>query len=247
MSDFWDFYLCRVAGEPASIFLDMEVGQSGPVSGFDKTAYVLVWMKSPRPDGLSSQDEFDALVAIEEALEAEIDRSGSSVYVGRNTSAGRRDFYFYTRDEDAFRASASSALSQFGDYRVEIGLRPDENWEVYFGFLYPDADQRQVMANRGVIAALGENGDDCSRPRLIDHLIIVGERTHANALARALMERGFKLKVGTPTQQEDRRWCVEFEKAEAPVEIDETTLMLSRLAVEHGGEYDGWGCLTLSG
>ena len=246
MSDEWDFYACRVDGEPASIFLDMGVGRSAPISDFDKNAYIRVWMKTPRPDGLSSQEEYDTLVAIEEALEAAFGPTDSTLYVGRNTSSGCRDFYFYTRDQDDFRASASSAMSNFSDYKTEIGVRPDENWGVYFDFLYPNSDQKQVMANRGVIEALGKNGDDCSRPRHIDHLIIVGDRTQADAIDRAVTGRGFKLKAGTPTEQADAQWWVEFEKPEAPLEIDETTVMLSRLADEHAGEYDGWGCEAVS-
>ena len=133
-------------------------------------------------------------------------------------------------------------MSGFGDCRTEIGIRPDEKWATYFDFLYPNGDQKQAMANRGVIEALGKHGDDCQAPRQIDHLIIVGDREQANAFARMVSGHGFKLKAGSPSEQSDARWWVEFDKVEAPVEIDDTTIMLSRLAREHGGEYDGWGC-----
>ena len=58
MSDEWDHYLCRVDGEAASIFLDMGIGKSAPIPGFNETAYLRLWMNNPRPDGLSSQEEF---------------------------------------------------------------------------------------------------------------------------------------------------------------------------------------------
>lgn len=242
MSEEWDFYPCLVDGEPASIFLDMGIASSAPIFGFDSGAYLRVWMNRPRPDGLSSQEEYDTLVAIEEALEAEIGRSGTTMYVGRNTSGGCRDFFFYTSNEAAFRASASAAISRFADYRSEIGVRLDEKWRAYFDFLYPNSDQKQRMANRGVIEALGRHGDDCRTPRQIDHLIIVGDREQADALARTVSGHGFQLKPGSPSKQSDTEWLIEFDKVEAPVEIDETTIMLSRLAREHSGEYDGWGC-----
>jgi hypothetical protein len=38
MSDEWNSYRCRVDGQPASIFLDMGIRQSAPVSGFDQGA-----------------------------------------------------------------------------------------------------------------------------------------------------------------------------------------------------------------
>ena len=242
MSEEWDYYRCRVDDEPASIFLDLGIAQSAPVPGFNEAAYVRLWMNNPRPDGLSSQEEFETLVSIEDALKAEIGHSDTTIYVGRNTSSGRRDFFFYTKDAAALRVSVSAALAQFGDYKAEIGIRPDESWGVYFNFLYPNDSQKQVMANRGVIQALGNEGDDGRTPRQVDHLILVETRELAEALARLVSGLGFTLKPETPFEREDGEWGVEFDKIEAPVEIDETTIMLSKLAREHGGDYDGWGC-----
>lgn len=246
MSDEWGFYMCLVDGEPASIFLDMGIARSAPIPGLEKLAYLRVWMNSPRPDGLSSQEEYDTLVAIEDALEAEIGRGGATVYVGRNTSGGRRDFFLYTSDETALRASTSAALSRFVGYRAEFGCREDENWSVYFDFLYPNGAQKQVMANRGVIASLAGRGDDGHTPRPIDHLILVGDRGRAQALSRILLAHGYRLKAGSPSEHQDGRWGIEFERIEAPAEIDDTTVMLSGLAEEHGGDYDGWGCVVVS-
>jgi regulator of RNase E activity RraB len=241
MTDEWDFYFLRVDDEPASIFIDMGIARSAPMPGFDKAAYLRVWMNNPRPDGLSSQEEYEALVALEEAVTVAVEKSGSTAYVGRNTSSGRRDFFFYTREDAAFMECVSAALSKFAEYKTEIRTRADPDWNVYLDFLYPNADEKQRMANRGVIEALGKHGDDGRAPRQIDHLIIVGDRQQADRLARAVTGHGFALKPGTPTEQPDALWWVEFHKVEAPVEIDEATIMLSRLAREHDGEYDGWG------
>ena len=242
MSDAWDHYLCRVDGDAASIFLDMGIAGSAPVSGFDEAAYLRLWMNDPRPDGLSSQDEFDTLIAIEDALEQEIGRSDTTIYVGRNTSSGRRDFFFYTKDSEAFRAAISAAMAKFDGYKAEIGIRPDESWSAYFDFLYPNEKQRQMMANRQTVRALGNEGDDGRTPRQVDHLILTGTREGAETIIQAVSALGFRLKPGTPFEGEDGGWGVEFDKIEAPVEIDETTIMLRELAREHGGDYDGWGC-----
>jgi regulator of RNase E activity RraB len=242
MSDEWNSYLCRVDDEPASFFLDLGIRQSAPVPGFSEAAYLRVWMNNPRPDGLSSQEEFEALVAIEHALEAEVERDGVTIYVGRNTSSGRRDFFFYTKDGEAFRASASAAMSKFGEYKAEIGLRPDEKWDVYFNFLYPNDNQKQVMGNRDVVEALRREGDDGQKTRLIDHLILLGGRQQADAVAQTVAGLGFRLKPGMPSERPTGEWRVEFDKVDAPVAIDETTITLSELARKYGGKYDGWGC-----
>lgn len=94
MTNDWDFYALRVDGQPASIFVDLGVEPEAPMSSHPHMAYVRLYMNQPRPDGLSSRDEYDALIDIEKALESKLcnDQVG---YVGRNTSGGCRDFYFY--------------------------------------------------------------------------------------------------------------------------------------------------------
>src|SRR5690606_18463753 len=96
MSVDWDFYLCRVDGDPASIFVDLGLARDAPVNDRPHMAYVRVYMQSPRPDGLSSQEEFDALVRLENSLTSALSADNATIYVGRNTSGGCRDFYFYT-------------------------------------------------------------------------------------------------------------------------------------------------------
>lgn len=242
MTDEWGFYPCQMDGRPASIYLDMGIAQLAPIPDFDKAVCLRLWMNRPRPDGLSSQEEYETLVAIEDALKAEVEQNSPAIYVGRNTSGGCRDFFFYTSDEHALRAAASATMSHFADYRTEIDVWADEGWGVYFNILYPDDDQKQVMGNHDVILALRRQGDDCRAPRKIDHLIVAADREQAETLARTVVDRGFNLKSGGPAKRPGGRWSVEFDKIEAPLDLNETTIMLARLAKEYGGDYDGWGC-----
>ncbi|MBJ7409637.1 MAG: DUF695 domain-containing protein [Phenylobacterium sp.] len=147
MKDEWDFYRLHVDGEPASIFLDMGIARSAPIAGFDRVVYLRVRMQNPRLNGLSSEEEYDTLIALEEALAASVEELGGTVYVGRNTSAGYRDLFFYTRDEAHFRSSASATMADFRQYDVEVGVRDDPHWSLYFDFLYPNPEQRSRMAS----------------------------------------------------------------------------------------------------
>ena len=52
--------------------------------------------KAPRPNGLPTSEEFEAVRAIELSLER-FARRGKDRYVGRITRGGYRVFYFYTR------------------------------------------------------------------------------------------------------------------------------------------------------
>lgn len=140
MSKDWDFYFCRVDGELASIFVDLGIAASVPITALPHMAFIRLHMRQPRADGLSSQEEFATLSQIEDALEATLVVEGSSTYVGRNTTAGFRDFVFYLSDPSNWDARVKAALLPFGTYRCEVGSRPDPEWLAYRNFLHPSEE-----------------------------------------------------------------------------------------------------------
>jgi uncharacterized protein (TIGR01619 family) len=237
----WDFYPLLVDGEPASIFLDMGVARTAPVRGYNRMAYLRVHMLRPRGDGLSSQEEYDDLVKLEDTVTSEVIGASRTLYVGRNTSHGNRDFYFYTGDERGFATVAKSAMEAFPQYDFELGGRPDREWRTYFDFLYPSPEQRRCMLNRAVLDRLAESGDDHDARRPIDHTVIFKSAAPCAAFAKHVRSLGFQVEEGSPAI-ESGGLALSFFRADAPAEIDDITLMLRRAAIRHSGEYDGWGC-----
>jgi uncharacterized protein (TIGR01619 family) len=245
MSDEWGVYLLRVDGEPASICLDMGISRSAPLKGFDQRAYIRVEMLHPREDGLSSEAEFEDLCELEEAVTTAIETTTKSVYVGRNTSGGNRDLYFYTADGNAFEAAAKAATVAFPAYSFEIGRRSDPTWRDYFEFLYPSPISRQQMANRSVIENLVKHGDRKDQPRRIDHMVAFTNSAKCEAFSKFLLQHGFIVNEGSPTPF-DGEFHLEFYKIGKPDEIDDITGQLFKTAIEHDGEYDGWGCEVIT-
>jgi hypothetical protein len=158
MAKDWDFYLCRVDDKPASIFLDLALARDAPIGDLPHMAYVFVSMNAPRPDGLSSKEEFDTLAAIEDALEQGLCTDFSTRYVGRNTSAGRRDFFYYTGRESGWKDRVAAVMRSFPAYDVDYGARSDPEWETYFRFLYPVPADHQRIMNRRVCFNLEKHG-----------------------------------------------------------------------------------------
>jgi hypothetical protein len=95
--------------------------------GFPYMAYLRLRMRAPRPDGLSSQEEYPALIEIEDKLSAAI-ADTDTIYVGRNTSNGCRDFYFYRRDSDGWEQQTAAIMIHFSAYQYETGVRHDAEW-----------------------------------------------------------------------------------------------------------------------
>ncbi len=239
MSGNWDFYPLRVDNEPASIYLDLALAQTAPVSAEPNMAYVRVRMRRPRPDGLSSDEEFQTLSDLEDLLIDGIARKDTTTYAGRNTSGGNRDFYFYTADPTTFAESAKRAMARKPEYQFEIGGRLDPSWKVYFDFLYPSADDLQRILNRRVNDSLTVHGDDLSKPRTIDHLAYLPSVGAAETLRDYLRKQGFA--VGEP-KVEGSSIGVSFERINAPDQMDDVVIPIARRVRDLGGDYDGWGC-----
>ena len=126
MSDKWDFYFARVNGEVASLFVDLGIRESVPDPCRTHLIWCWVYLNQPRPDGLSSSDEAPLLVTVEEGLVDSL--KGRATFVGRITTAGRREFYFYGEDAAQCEATISHAMRNHSAYRVDVGSKQDDPW-----------------------------------------------------------------------------------------------------------------------
>src|SRR5882757_7023881 len=116
MSDKWDFYFSNVNDVLASIFVDLGIYQSAPIESKPYLLWVWVYFNHPRKDGLSSSEEAPVLLEIEDSLTALLQKGPGVQLVGRITSAGRREFYFYAPDDSGFSHAVASSMSRFREY-----------------------------------------------------------------------------------------------------------------------------------
>lgn len=243
MTNNWDFYALRVDDKPASIFVDLGLQSDVPLRSHPHMAYIRLHMNQPRPDGLSSQEEFDTLIKIEKVIEANLcgDQIG---YVGRNTSGGCRDFYFYATTGVDWHYMVERALSVFKEYRYETGTREDAEWSTYLRFLLPGEMDRQRIENRRVCQVLERNGDKLTAAREIDHWSYFQSPEAVDAYLEDVTADGFEVR-GRPISDEGTlRFGAQVCRIDTPSydKIDGVTLPLFEAALRHGGQYDGWEC-----
>lgn len=240
----WDFYFLRVDDQPASIYLDLSRIDVAPMPHFPVMAYVRIAMRSPREDGLSSQEEFDDLVKVEDLLVEKLTAFGA-LYVGRNTSDGCRDFYFYIQVDDGhWEQQVEQAMQASVRYRYQAGARPDENWSVYREFLYPSPRALQSIENRSVCDALESNGDSMTMPREIDHWAYFPDFLTRDTFLQRARELGFEARACEAVKGEKIEFGAQVCRIDLPsfAAIDDICLPLYDLAVDCGGRYDGWEC-----
>jgi uncharacterized protein (TIGR01619 family) len=241
MSDDWDFYLAKVDHKPASIMVDLGIKDELPFPNHPYMVYLRVYMKQARPDGLSSNEEFQLLCEIGDAVDNLV-KETHHLFVGRNTSDGNRDFYFYTADSDILIENLSTMMKSFEGYEFDVGKREDKAWDVYKDFLYPEWKAKQGIMNRRVCEALRNNGDNNALPRKIDHWAYFNSKQKLANYVDYLKDHDFIiLKQGKEKPLFGKRF-VNFEKIGIPQEIDNLVIELCEKATDLGGEYDGWGC-----
>jgi Family of unknown function (DUF695)/Regulator of ribonuclease activity B len=242
MSNNWDFYLCQIDGNPASIFVDLGLAQALPLDGHPHLAYIRVFMRSAQPNGLSSADESPMLIEIEDRLLPALTGDESTVFVGRTTSGGSRDFYFYAADADDWVQQVAAVMAAFPDYIYEAGARRDEAWETYLHFLHPTPEDMERIQNRRVCDSLESNGDALTQPREMDHWASFPSDVLRAQFVSRISAQGFGVRATGPSNDTRRPFGVQFFRVDTPSyeDIDEITLPLFRAAVELDGQYHGW-------
>ncbi len=239
----WNFYACLIEDMPASIFLDLSLIGTVPLPGFDRLGYLRLYMNAPRPDGLSSNDEFDRLVALEDQVLAQLEPDRRIRYVGRDTANGARTYYFYLAESVPFEDRAAQAMAAHPEYAFDAGEQDDPDWRVYRDFLYPRPRDLQAIRNRDVLQALRGHGDHLELPRPIDHWAYFPDAASAEAFAAWAEGEGFHLSPPPPSS--DGSFGVRFDRIDQPDAIDSINLPLVEKAKALGGDYDGWECQVI--
>ena len=247
----WDFFMCRIEGAPASIRTNLALIEVAPLEGLTQRLQFYIKMKNPRPDGLSSNEEYPILCDIEDAIGEKAEATGA-VSAGVVKSDGFLELWFYTQNAEALAKTCEEALQAFEGYQSGYNIAEDPEWEDYFGFLYPDEFSYQTMQNRKVLMQLEKNGDKMEVPREIDHFIYFKEAAQQQAFAKEAEAKGFKVRFNDDEFVEDRKaegkeypYMVEATREDSPLAINDIVWDLLELASPFEGNYDGWGCVNV--
>ena len=247
----WDFFMCRIEGAPASIRTNLALIEVAPLEGLSQRLQFYIKMQNPRPDGLSSNEEYPMLCDIEDALGDKAEAMGA-VLAGVVKSEGFLELWFYTQNAEALAKTCEDALQTFEGYQSGYNIAEDPEWEDYFDFLYPDEFSYQTMQNRKVLMQLEKNGDKMEVPREIDHFIYFKEAAQQQAFAKEAEAKGFKVRFNNDEFVEDRKaegkeypYMVEASREDSPLDIDDIVWDLLELASPFEGDYDGWGCANV--
>ncbi|ELP35333.1 DUF695 domain-containing protein [Rhodopirellula baltica] len=249
MSEQWEFYPSRVDDQSASIYVNLSYRGGAPLVNAHDLAWLRVYFRHPRDDGLSSQEEFQTLCDIEDAIvDALANGNFIAHYVGRNTSGGCRDFYIYSDNGQTVSDVLSQAMVPFTDYQFDTDHRHEPDWSAYRDFLCPSPRDMQLIQNQHVIESLQESNDQLDILRNVSHWAYF---TDASARKKFVSEShaiGFALHHEIDPDAKSNKWgaVVTREHAVDYSSLAEVTLALYDIATELGGDYDGWETPVIS-
>jgi hypothetical protein len=151
----FDFYESRFESDTGTgvtrvvLFLDMGAAAHAPVASHPVRLLVRIAMRTPREDGLRSEEESDALYAAEDAIAERVTKELDALYVGRVVAEGRVTFAFYVPQASAARAGeAGGVIGDIAPYVAEWTTEEDAAWAYYKELLYPDDEARKEMRSR---------------------------------------------------------------------------------------------------
>lgn len=191
MSDHWDFYFTHVDSKPASMFLDLGIAEEIPDAGRPWMLWVSLQFQERLDNGFSSNDEAEVLGEIEDALAEEVANAVDGVAVGRVTTDGHRDFFYFAPSFAGFEDCVCRVMNAFPEYHWDSGSEEDPEWEIYTNFLYPSPYNWQEMKNRQVLEQLEEHGDSLEKERTVSHWAYFPDEAAQVKFAEAVRGLGY--------------------------------------------------------
>ena len=106
--------------------------------------------------------------------------------------------------------------------------------------LYPDDD------NGNVLWQMHTDGDDLTEPHEIEYSIAFKSEEQADQCALYLLKEEQKTSLFEDTEGESWEWIITIYVYMEPEHSDIVDLeeWFTKIAEQHGGEYDGWGCMA---
>lgn len=237
----WDFYFCMVDGNLASIMLDLAIGPYAPLAEKPALIQVAVMLNQPNEQGMTNEGEAEILYILEDQLAEHISEALGGIYVARNTSDGKRTFYFYCASMVDYERVVDEVMEGFAFHYRAFGFH-DAAWALYREFIYPTPLEYQSILNRRVVDEIARQGNDLAEAREITHYLAFETETDQQAYREWVEGLGFAVDEHTSTDGQVLPFQLIITRRD-PLEhdlIDDLVAQLMEEALALDGQYLRW-------
>jgi len=237
MSDHWDIYFTTIEDQFASVVLDMDIWKEVDQCKFPFPIALRIEIQNPSESGVPVDQEAELINELEDMIINEIEGIGYNV--GRVTTNGIRDLFFYFNNSFDLNSLAKPLFKEYGYNIGTFNLDEEEPWGFYFGFLYPNKYEIQHMGNRSVLDNLRESGDSLEDPRRVEHWIEFDDITDKIEFIKKVKSLNFKIEDEQEATDEIILQIYRTDRVD-PQSINDITDMFVELVEEFNARYDGW-------
>jgi uncharacterized protein (TIGR01619 family) len=242
MSDHWNSYFCNVNDKLSSIFVDLGIRQTFLDEGRPWLMWVWVYFKQPRPDGLSSKEEYQTLAALEDQLVSALEQKCATILAGRITTDGHREFYFYGSTPEGFEETVNQSFGSFPGYKFDCDKREDPGWKQYLDVLYPPEEELERIKNRELTEVLKQKGDHLESVRDVRHWAYFQNAAARENFRNAVQAYGYRIESESEDAKNEYGYGVCVVRKQEMAKIDDAVIQLFRESKSSRGRYDGWEC-----
>ena len=237
----WNSYLCSIDGKVGSYFLNLALINIVPIVEKNALLWVEFVLNDPSDDGLITDQEYIALMLLEDKFIPQIENELDALYVGRLIHDGKCEFYFYFKESKYEQQIIQQIVDQLVNYKISFGLKDDPNWSAYRESIYPNVYAMQSIRNIQVIMNLEKHGDSLVIERPVEHWCYFKTSEGREKFIATISVKGFEINGQSYHDESENPYCVQLVRMDR-VElnnINDVTWMLLELCIENGGEYDG--------
>lgn len=239
----WDAYIANYENGAGSTTLNMDLKKDAPKTNLPYILITGVTFSNCNKDGFPEKDEFNKLYEVSDEVETTISKVTKTELAGTFTYQCERLNYYYISDTTQIRSKLTALYkNKFSNYKYNINIRPDKNWDAYLNFLYPNEEIQENMSNQKVIEQLQKGGDDLTKSRQVDHWLYFSSEKNRDLFEKQIAQNGFKIELKEKIDDSDKPFKLHISRDDKvdPESISKITLDLRKRAKELEGNYDGW-------
>jgi uncharacterized protein (TIGR01619 family) len=243
----WENYVLPIGTKPVSINVDLGFGSVAPLK--ERGYVIIVRTKIINPDtrGMPYPEEDLTLLNMEDTLLLKLSNATGSLFVGRFTQRGIREFYFYAPDTVGYEMELKKSMNNFPSYEWLAKGKEDPSWENYFTVLYPPAMELLKIKSKRQIDYLEKTGQHNSSTLPIIHILEFSEKNNREKFLRNLPFQGFEI-LSMPATQDGNsgKFMLVLKRNAEIVEgwVDQFIIPLANAVQSNGGKYIQWSVDT---
>jgi len=225
----------RVEDDGSEIYIESDMSAYGYSERYSWLFSVFIKFDADK----NSKDSFEEFLETKEALIIAIEHEGSAKYVGSRVVDGWNELYFYAEDSKALNTIVSKMLSNSG-YVYESNVVKDAKWDFHYKHLVPSELESAHIQSEKIIFLLEEEGDELSKPRIVEHYVSFATPTQKERFLETLSLDGFSFKDEISSDDFENGLALVKEHAVTENEVKQVVEELFEVLKKEQGYYEGW-------